>query len=151
MSRTLKSLKKSELTFESAFDLTRLSLMFVYFMIVNSVILFAAHLLLPQQIVLGTYQISSLLGLVQSMLFFSLWAVVTVPVIELMAQFMHLKLADIHWIIATFFINFVGLWVVARLADMLGLGISSWIIVAVLSILFDLGQGVAIRMLRNTK
>ena len=151
MSRSAKTTAQSQVTFNSAFDLTRLSMMFVYFMVIDSIILYGAHLLFPNQVVLGTYQISPLLAVIQSMLFFSLFAVVSTPVIELVAHYLKLKLTDLHWIILTFLIDFVGLWLVARLANMLGLGISSWVIVAVLAVCFDLGQGLAIRMLRNTK
>ncbi len=146
-----RSATSTAISFDSAFDLTRLSLMFVYFMVVDSIILYLGHVVLPSQIVLGTYQISPLLAVIQSMLFFSLLAVVAVPVIELVAQYLKFKLSDLHWIVATFVVDFVGLWMVARLADMLGLGISSWVIVAVLAVCFDLGQGLAIRMLRNAK
>ena len=151
MSRSAKTTAQSQVTFNSAFDLTRLSMMFVYFMVIDSIILYGAHLLFPNQVVLGTYQISPLLAVIQSMLFFSLFAVVSTPVIELVADYLKLKLTDLHWIILTFLVDFVGLWLVARLANMLGLGISSWVIVAVLAVCFDLGQGLAIRMLRNTK
>ena len=38
-------------------------------------------------------------------------------------------------------INFVGLWSVARGADVLGLGISSWMIVLVIAVVLDFIQG----------
>jgi hypothetical protein len=38
----------------------------------------------------------------------------------------------------------LGIWLVARFAEQLGLGISSWVVAAILALVFDVVQGLLV-------
>ncbi len=144
-----RSKKATSVNYDQIFDLNRLSLMFVFFMIAHSVVVFLGSVIFPSQLVLGTHLISPLLGLVQSMLVFTLLAVVATPVIEVLSAWTKVKLSDFHWIAGYFVINFFGLWGVARFAEILGMGVASWVVVVVLAVVFDLVQGIVVKVINS--
>lgn len=130
-------------------SLTQLILMYVVFLVVNSVVVLVANTLYPNAVVLGTNLISPLQALLQSMAVFSLVTVAGVPIIETVADQMKLKLGFGHWMVLYAAINAGSLWIVARFAEVLGLGIISWQVVVALAIVMDLVQGAAIKLTQD--
>lgn len=142
-----KSKPKTEVSPEMS--LTQLVLMFVVFMVVNSVVVLVANTLFPENVVLGTHLISPLQALIQSMAVFSLITVAAAPVIEAIADQMKVKLGFGHWMLLYAVINTIALWVTARFAELVGLGISSWVVVVVLAVVLDFAQGAAMALTQD--
>lgn len=125
---------------------TQLVVMFVLFMIAHSVVIYLANLLFPNAVVLGTSRLTPGLALLNSMVVFTIIAVGMVPILEYLAKLRNMRIMDMHWMVLYFLINFVGLWLVARAAETLGLGLSSWRVVAILAIVLDAVQGLAVKL-----
>lgn len=121
--------------------LTELALMFVAFFAVHTLVLFLGDLFLGDMVVLGHHIFSPLRGLIQSMLFFTVLVVAAVPVIEVIANSLRVKLGMMHWIGVYLVINSIALWATARMAEMLGMGISGWEVVVGLAAVITLAQG----------
>lgn len=123
----------------------QLSVMYVAFFIINSIVIWLANRWYPNAVVLGTHIHSPLMGLVYSMVVFTLLVVGAVPVIEYVTAQMKWRLSNRDWMMLYFVVNLVALWVVARFAEQLGMGLSSWVVVAVLSVIINLAQGMAVK------
>lgn len=124
----------------------QLIMLYVVFFIVNSVVILVANTLFPNLVVLGTHLYSPLQALLQSMAVFSLITVAASPLVEMMASSMKWKLSFEHWIVIYAVINALGLWITARFAEMLGLGIASVTTVIVLALVLDVAQGAAVKL-----
>jgi hypothetical protein len=96
---------------------------------------------------LGNHLFPALQSLFYSMIVFTLIAVGATPIIEHMADSSGKKLKELDWIMLYFVVNAVGIWVVARFAEQLGLGISSWLVVVALAVVIDIVQGLSMMKL----
>ena len=56
-----------------------------------------------------------------------------------------------EWMVLYLGLNFVGIWVIARLAEFIGLGISSWMVALVLAVVLDGVQGVVMMQLEKAR
>jgi hypothetical protein len=139
--------KATQVTPEMSF--VQLLMLYVVMFIVNSVVVLVANTLFPNLVVLGTHLYSPLQALLQSMAVFSLIVVAASPIIESMAGSMRMKLSFEHWMVLYFFINAAGLWITARFAEMLGLGIASFMTVLALALVLDIAQGAAMKLSQN--
>jgi len=108
--------------------------MLVGLFISNSLVTYLAHLIFPTHVVLGTHQIDAWSGLFMAMAILSVVDVGATPVIQLTSDTLNLKLANRDWMILYFVINTVTIWFIGRLAEMVGLGISSWFVAVLLSL-----------------
>ena len=124
----------------------QLSLMFVMTAAFGMIVMFLANVFLPENVVLGNNIFSPGAALIYSMITFTLLSVGAVPVVEWVASNNKVQLTENMWMILYFFINFFALWIVARFAELLGLGISSWQIVAVLALILDVLQASIMEM-----
>jgi hypothetical protein len=122
-----------------------LVMFFVAFLVVHTLVMYAANMLFPQSVVLGTNTISSFTGLLYSMTVFTFITVGAMPVIESIQRSQNVKFSNTHWMVFYFAINFVGLWLVARFAEQLGLGLASWKVVAALAVVLDVAQGLVVK------
>ncbi len=124
-----------------------------YFMLwlVNSLVIYFANVFFPQSVVLGTYSIKPLWALLNGMGLLALIGTLAVPVIHVWEQKRSRMLSRKEWFVEYFLLNFVALWVIARLADQLGLGISSWRIVAILALVLGMVQSMAIEQVKKMR
>lgn len=122
----------------------KLSLTFIVWFIGHAVVLYLANTFFPEAVVLGTHQFSVYQSLFYSMLVFTLITVGMIPLIEYAAILQKRALSVMDWIVLYFIINTAGIWVVARFAEMLGLGISSWLVAVALGLVLDLVQGLLV-------
>jgi uncharacterized membrane protein YvlD (DUF360 family) len=65
-------------------------------------------------------------------------------VIEAASEASGTKLSNGQWMGLYMVINVVAIWVLARLAEDIGFGISSWVVAVILGALLNLVQGVLI-------
>lgn len=127
----------------------QLSLMFVFFFLGNCIVVYLAHRLFPNDVVLGTYFHTPLMALVSSMTALTLVTTGSAPVVESLIQVTKAKLTEPYWIISSFLLNLVSVWVIARFASMFGMGVSSWGVVAILAIILGLSQRVLVKTIVN--
>ena len=120
---------------------------FIAMFLVNVGVVFVANRFFPTFVVLGTHRLSPLMSLLTSMAVLSLIVTGAMPVIEWVKKEHKLKLKDKDWMIIYWLVNIVGLWVVSRFAETLGLGISSWVVAVVLAFFLDMAQGVVMMKL----
>jgi len=113
----------------------------------NSLVIFLATLLFPRQIVLGNYFLPLFLALFFSMAVFSLYQAVMAPFIKDICRQRDIKLNPNRWSVIYFFLNSIGLWIIARLASVFGLGISSWTVIVALAIILSLAHSALLRAL----
>lgn len=126
-------------------SLGQLMAVYASWLVVHVVLVYAAAMLFPNMIVLGTHLISPMVGLVYSMAVFTLLTVGSIPVLEGVSGALSMKLKDMHWMVLYMFINFAGLWLVARFAEQLGMGLASWTVAAALALVFNVAQGLTIK------
>ena len=130
---------------------TGMMLVITYFILfaVNSLVVLGANALFPQNAVLGTAYITLPWAIFHSMSLLALIGTFAIPFIREYEVKRGKMLTNNEWMIAYLVINFVGVWVVARLADNLGFGITSWMVALVLAIVLDLVQGIAMMQLEK--
>jgi hypothetical protein len=121
-----------------------LMITFVVWMLGHSAVLFLANRFFPEAVVLGTHQFSIFQSIFYSMMVFTLITVGSIPIIEYVAVLQNRVLKTMDWMVSFFFINALGIWLVARFAEQLGLGISSWVVAAILALVFDVVQGLLV-------
>lgn len=128
-------------------------LVITYFILfaVNSLVIYLANLWFPQNVVLGTQSLSPTWALFLSMGVLSLINTFAIPFMNQYEKSRKQPLTPKDWMLAYFAINFVGLWLVTRAAEQLGLGITSWVIAAILAGVLDLAQGAAMMQLEKLR
>lgn len=122
----------------------KLSMTFVVWFIGHALVMYLANAFFPDAVVLGTHQFSVYQSLFYSMLVFTLITVGAIPLIEYAAILQKRALSVMDWMVLYFVINTAGIWVVARFAEILGLGISSWLVAVALGLVLDIVQGLLV-------
>ena len=130
-----------------------LVLVVTYFVLfaVNALVVSLANSLMPQQVVLGTQFISKGWAIIHSMGTLALLTTFAVPFIREYEKSRGKMLSSTEWMVAYFVLNFVGIWLIARLAEQLGFGISSWVVALVLAIVLDVVQGIAMMQVEKLR
>lgn len=118
----------------------------VLWLVAHSAVIFLANRWFPQVVVLGTNVITPTMGLVYSMVVFTLITVGAIPVIEAVSAQMRMRLSNLHWFALFLVIDTAAIWLVARFAEQLGLGISWWGVAVVIGLLMDLIQGFLVKV-----
>lgn len=123
----------------------QLLIMFASFFVLHSATVYLAYMFMPGTVALGTHVFSPLQALLQSVFIITLIMVGFTPAIEFLEERYQMKLKDMHWVLLYFVINAAAIWFVARFSEMLGFGISSWMVAVVLAVIFDLEQGLVMK------
>lgn len=118
-----------------------LVLTFLVMFTVNSLIVYLASVFFPNQVVLGTQHITAGWALIHAIGSLALINTFAIPFIREFEKKKGRMLTPKEWMIDYFFINFIGIWVIARFAEQLGFGISSWLVAVILSVVLDAVQG----------
>ena len=130
-----------------------LVLVVTYFVLfaVNALVVLLANSLMPQQVVLGTQFISKGWAIIHSMGTLALLTTFAVPFVREWEKSRGKMLASYEWMCVYFVLNFVGIWLVTRLAEQLGFGISSWVVALVLAVVLDVVQGMAMMQVEKLR
>ncbi len=120
-----------------------MSYTFFVLWVVTAGVIALANMLFPQDIVLGTMSLSYVSALALSSAVLAWLGTITMPIFTEIEIRQKMVLTPQHWIIGYGIINVVGIWIIARLAEQLGLGISSWMFVVGLALVLDIIQGMA--------
>jgi len=124
---------------------------YLVFFFVNVIILLIAAILFPQQVVLGNHLFSPLQALFQAIGLLTLLVVAVIPILEWLANRWQYELKTRDWLIVFWLVNIAALWLIARLAELIGLGLASWKVSVVLGTIFNLLQGWASKNLLQSK
>jgi hypothetical protein len=140
----------SQQTTKAVATTTPFNWMFIIFgalFVTHAAFIYVASVIFPEAVVLGTNTISPLMALLYSVFVFTLIVVAAMPVIEAYQTAQRKMLSNTQWMAIYFVLNFVGLWLVARFAEQLGLGLASKYIVLALALGLDVLQGLVITTL----
>ncbi len=114
--------------------------------IVNAIVITVATFLFPRAIVLGTANFNLGWAIFHSALILSIIGTLAVPLFENWQRMKGRMLTKMEWMVGYLVIDFVSLWIIARLPDQFGLGIAAWWIVLLMAIVFDFAQGMGMMM-----
>ena len=123
---------------------------FVLF-VINGFVVLLANSLFPQQVVLGTQYITKGWAIIHSMGTLALLGTFAIPFIREYEKSRGKMFSSAEWMVAYFVLNFVGIWLITRLAEQLGLGISSWVVALVLAVVLDVVQGFAMMQVEKLR
>lgn len=112
------------------------------FFAINSFIICLANTISPDQVVLGTLHITKTWAIIHSMGTLALVNLFAIPV---------KAVTNKEWMIRYFLINLLSIWIIARFADQLGLGVASWPIILILALILSLVQGIARTQIKKIK
>ncbi|OGY19282.1 MAG: hypothetical protein A3A65_04125 [Candidatus Chisholmbacteria bacterium RIFCSPLOWO2_01_FULL_49_14] len=126
-------------------------LTFFNLFVINGLVVWLANSLFPQQVVLGTQFISKGWAIIHSMGTLALLGTFAIPFIREYEKSRGKMFSSAEWMVAYFVLNFVGIWLVARLAEQLGFGISSWVVALVLAVVLDVVQGMAMMQVEKLR
>lgn len=121
----------------------QVSITFFLLWLVNALVLALANALFPQHVVLGTMSLSYHAALILSSGVLAWVATLAMPIFTEIEIRKHMVLSPHHWLIGYLVINVILLWIVARFAEAIGLGLSSWIYVLAVAAVLDFVQGMA--------
>jgi len=130
-----------------------LVLVVTYFIlfVLNGLVVLLANSLFPQQVVLGTQYITKGWAIIHSMGTLALLGTFAIPFIREYERFRGKMFSPTEWMVAYFVLNFVGVWLITRLAEQLGFGISSWVVALVLAAVLDVVQGMAMMLVEKLR
>ncbi len=115
---------------------------FIGFWVVNSLLIYLANLWLPSNFVLGNARWSPLVAVVLAGLAITIIVVVTTSVKIVLNRVAPALDSMPLTLVYYFFANFAAIWIVARMAEIFGLGISKFTYVAGLALVADVAQWV---------
>lgn len=119
---------------------------FVYFF-VDLIILLSTAVMIPTLLVLGNNLVTPLMALILASFLLSFFVVSTVPIMELIVSRFEYEFTSRDWMAIFVAINVFFLWLLARFAQVVGMGISSWMVALVIGIVLSLIQGWSVRNL----
>lgn len=116
---------------------------YVVMLVVGMVILSLANWLFPSVVVLGTATISPMWAVCLASGKLALISTAVMPLVTYKEWKMKRNYTPRDWMITYFIVDVIAIWLIARAATHLGLGISSWWVAVVLGGVLDWVQGMA--------
>ncbi len=116
---------------------------------VNLVVIYLAHQWFPSFLVLGTMSLSSYWALFLVSSFIAMAATLALPLFHEWEAQRKSQLSTTEWMAGYFILNFVTVWLLTRVAEVFGMGVSSIVVVGVLALVLDFVQGMAMMGLNN--
>lgn len=117
---------------------------FILFAVTHAVVFFLANLFFPGDVVLGNHVVSAVSALLVSSAVIALISVGATPVVESASESLKTKLSNGQWMGLYLLINVASVWILARLAEEIGFGISSWLVAVILGLVINVLQGIII-------
>jgi hypothetical protein len=118
------------------------SISFLLIAAVNAVVIYVANMWFPEQVVLSTMSISHGWAVALSAGMISLLTVLVMPLFREIEEMKGRDLTPAEMIAGYLVINFLAVWLVTRVSEIFGLGVSSWMVVLALAAVLDLAQGI---------
>ncbi len=127
----------------------KLVITYTTLLVVNAVILYLANTFFPKYVVLGTHSLSPLWAILLSMGTLALMGTFAIPLVRTFEERRRKMFSNNEWMIAYFLLNFVGIWVITRYSEQFGVGIRFWYVAAMLAVVMDVIQGIAMMKLEK--
>lgn len=124
---------------------------FFILFIVSAVVVLLAEALFPQAVVLGTSHINTSWVIIHSIATLALIEIFAIPFARIYENKTGRMLTHKDWLIYFFFVNFISIWIITRMPEQLGFGISSWFVAFLLSIVLDVVQVLAMIQLEKKR
>ena len=97
----------------------------------------------------GYYELELILGSIFSSSFIAMAATLALPLFHEWEAQRKSQLSTTEWMAGYFILNFVTVWLLTRVAEVFGMGVSSIVVVGVLALVLDFVQGMAMMGLNN--
>ncbi len=107
----------------------------------SATIITIASALFPKNVVLGTISLSHWEALLLSSGVLSWLMTLSIVLFTEVEVRQQRVLSPKDWLMGYFALNTVGIWLIARLAEILGLGLSSWLVALLLGLVLSFAQG----------
>jgi len=124
---------------------------YVLMFVTNFAVIYLGNMFFPKNIVLGTMSLTPIWSIALSMGVLTLIDTFAIPIVRVIENIRKRMFSTVDWMVAYFLINFVGVWLVARGAEQLGMGITSWVVALILALILDFVQGVVMMQLEKLK
>ena len=122
---------------------------FVATLLTNVVVLYLVQSWFPQYPVLGTMSLTATWALWLSMGKLALINTLAIPFFTEWEHRRGKKLTSMDWMAGYFVVNVAGLWLITRYAEVFGLGVTSWLVIAGLALVLDFVQGLVMMKLEK--
>lgn len=121
---------------------------FLAFLVVNSAVLYIAPYLLVGQIVVGNVRLTAFMASIISGFLLTIADSVIQPIFTSLG----IKLKeDWQWLLVYLFVNVVGIWVIARYADLTGVGVASAWMAVLLGAVLNAAQWATWKLVSGNK
>lgn len=124
---------------------------FLVLWLVNAVVIYLINAVWGEALVLGTLHLGKTAALLMSSGALALINTFTIPFVNEYESRRGRPMTSSDWMVAYFVINFVGVWLVSRMAVQLGLGISAWWVAAVVAVVLDVVQGIVMMQMEKMR
>lgn len=119
--------------------------------LISALVIAIANVWFPQNVVLGTMSLSRVWAIMLSAAAIALITTFTMPFVT-QWEIQRNKLATAAEMFSIYLaINFIAVWLITRVAEVFGMGVTSWLVVLVLAIALDLVQGMTMMWLESMK
>lgn len=108
--------------------------------VVSALAVGLANTWFPENVVLGTATLSRWAALLLSSGVLAWLMAMSIAIFTQIEVNQQRVLKPQEWAVGYFVLNLVAVWVIGRLANELGLGVSSWLVVAILALVLDVAQ-----------
>jgi hypothetical protein len=119
--------------------------------IVNVIVIHLANTWFPKQVVLGTMSLSVMWALLLSSGKLAVIETLALPFLRQIEIMRNKMLSPIELLISFAVIIVVSLWAITRFSQVFGLGVSSVMVVIVLSLVLDFVQGMVMMVIEQMK
>lgn len=116
----------------------------------TALVMYLANILYPQCVVLGTQSISYGWSFIHIAGTLAMLDVLVVPLVREYENKIGKMITDKDWMVAYFVVNFIGLYLMSKFANNLGMGLKAWYSAALMSLVLTPIQGVAMMLLDKT-
>lgn len=116
---------------------------FLVLWVVNAVVIHLANMWFPAFIELGTENHSYLSAVLVSSGVLAVIGVFAIPFVHFYEAKRGKLVTPTEWTLIYFLVNTAAIWIIARVALLTGLGISSWMVAVALGLVLDVVQGAA--------
>lgn len=123
----------------------QLAKIFVIFFMINFVLVYLANRFFPSNVVLGTYFHSVNMALIYSSVALTLLVAGILSGVNCLLEQLKSDFFQGRILVMLFLANSVSVWLVGRMAQYLGMGISSWFVAVVLGLVLALVQKMTLR------
>ncbi|OGJ37693.1 MAG: hypothetical protein A2383_02230 [Candidatus Pacebacteria bacterium RIFOXYB1_FULL_39_46] len=127
----------------------RMVISYLSLFLTNVIVLWLAVRWFPQYIVLGTIGLTVTWALCLSMGKLALIDAFALPFFHEWEKQRGKKMSNVNWLVGYFLINFAGIWIITRFAEVFGLGITSWMVAGWLALVLSLVQGLMMTRLKK--